>query len=145
MNRLLAYPCIMVAVLVTNSQSWTAETRVKTVMVAMRDGVQLATDIYRNPSVPKQSVILVRTPYNKDRAKQTAERFVEAGYSVVIQDCRGTHASEGVLIPYNNEGQDGYDTIEWIGQQPWSNGRVGTWGSSYVGAYLFGGLQHVNC
>ena len=134
MNRLIAYPCMMVAVLLTNSQSWTAETRVKTVMVAMRDGVQLATDIYRNPAVSKQSVILVRTPYNKDRAKQTAKRFVEAGYTVVIQDCRGTHGSEGVLIPYNNEGQDGYDTIEWIGQQSWSNGRIGTWGSSYVGA-----------
>jgi len=51
----------------------------------------------------------------------------------VIQDCRGAHGSEGVLIPYHNEGQDGYDTLEWIVDQPWCNGRVGTWGSSYVG------------
>ena len=79
MSRLLVYPCIMIALLVTSSQSWAAETPVKTVMVTMRDGIRLATDIYRDPSIPKQSVILVRTPYNKERAKRTAERFVEAG------------------------------------------------------------------
>ena len=52
----------------------------------------------------------------------------------VVQDCRGKFASEGSFTPYNNEGQDGYDTIEWIVAQPWANGRVGMWGASYVGA-----------
>ncbi len=111
-----------------------AEMQSDTVMVPMRDGILLATDIYRDPDIATAPVVLVRTPYNKDRAKVTARRFVDAGYVAVIQDCRGANASEGMLIPYNNEGQDGYDTIEWIGKQPWCNGRIGMWGSSYVGA-----------
>jgi putative CocE/NonD family hydrolase len=76
----------------------------------------------------------MRTPYNKSKAKGTAERLVKAGYSAVIQDCRGANASEGIFAPYYNEGQDGYDTIEWITHQAWSNGRVGMTGGSYVGA-----------
>lgn len=103
-------------------------------MVPMRDGVRLATDVHRNPKIESAPVILVRTPYDKNRATKTAQRFVEAGYVAVIQDSRGTHASEGVMIPYNGEGQDGYDAIEWIGQQAWCNGRIGMWGGSYLGA-----------
>ena len=100
----------------------------------MRDGLVLATDVYRDSDTERASVVLVRTPYNKDRVAGVARRFVAAGYVAVIQDCRGTGASEGKLIPYNNEGQDGYDTIEWISRQSWCNGRIGMWGSSYVGA-----------
>ena len=111
-----------------------ADVRVETVMVSMRDGVNLATDIYRDDTTNVAPVVLMRTPYNKDRAKGAAERFAAAGYVAVVQDCRGKFASEGVFIPYNNEGQDGFDAIEWIGNQPWCNGRIGMWGSSYVGA-----------
>jgi putative CocE/NonD family hydrolase len=103
-------------------------------MVQMRDGIQLSTDVYRDPSRDKAPVVLMRTPYNKTRAKGSAEKLAAAGYAAVIQDCRGANASEGALIPYYSEGQDGYDTIEWITRQPWSNGRVGMMGGSYVGA-----------
>ena len=111
-----------------------AEIQVETVQVPMRDGIKLATDIYRDDTVKKAPVVLVRTPYNKDRAKGTAEQFVKAGFIAVIQDCRGANASEGTMIPYDNEGQDGFDCIEWITRQPWCSGRVGMWGASYVGA-----------
>lgn len=110
------------------------EVRVETVQVPLRDGVKLATDIYRDSATSRAPVALMRTPYNKERAKGAAERFAAAGYVAVVQDCRGKFASEGAFIPYNNEGQDGFDAIEWITRQPWCDGRVGMWGSSYVGA-----------
>lgn len=111
-----------------------AEITVNTVMVPMRDGVRLATDVYRSGDLAAGPVMLMRTPYQKDRARGAAERFAAAGYIAVVQDCRGKFASEGTFIPYNNEGQDGFDAIEWIGRQPWCQGRIGMWGSSYVGA-----------
>jgi putative CocE/NonD family hydrolase len=111
-----------------------AEVQKETVSVEMRDGIKLATDIYRDDSVKSAPVVLMRTPYDRTRAKGTAEKFAKAGYVAVMQDCRGTRASEGVIAPYNNEGQDGYDTIEWISRQPWCSGRVGMTGGSYVGA-----------
>ncbi len=114
--------------------SATAEVRVETISVPMRDGIKLATDIYRDDAVSKAPVVLMRTPYDRTKAKGTAEKFAKAGYIAVMQDCRGTRASEGVMAPYNNEGQDGYDTIEWITRQPWCSGRVGMMGGSYVGA-----------
>jgi len=111
-----------------------AEIALQTTAVPMRDGVSLATDVYRDETAAPAPVVLVRTPYDRTKQRQLAERYTQAGYVSVIQDCRGTHASEGVLAPYNNEGQDGYDTIEWITRQPWCNGRVGMAGGSYVGA-----------
>jgi len=111
-----------------------ADVQMETLMVPMRDGIQLATDVYRDASVKNAPVVLMRTPYDKSKAKGNAEKFAKAGYIAVMQDCRGARASEGVMAPYNNEGQDGYDTIEWITRQPWSNGRVGMMGGSYVGA-----------
>ena len=111
-----------------------AEVTVETVMVPMRDGVQLATDIYRDTATRNGPVVLMRTPYNKNGGKVAAERFAAAGYIAIVKDNRGKFGSEGTFIPYNNEGQDGYDAIEWIGKQSWCNGRIGMWGSSYVGA-----------
>ena len=111
-----------------------ADVATETVSIRMRDGVVLATDIYRDAAVSKAPVILMRTPYDKSKQKGNAEKYAEAGYIVVIQDCRGTRESEGVLAPYNNEGQDGFDTIEWITRQAWCSGRVGMMGGSYVGA-----------
>ena len=100
-----------------------AEIAAQTIAVPMRDGVSLATDVYRDAAAPPAPVILVRTPYDRTKQRPLAERFAQAGYVAVFQDCRGTHGSEGVLAPYNNEGQDGYDTIEWITRQPWCSGR----------------------
>ena len=111
-----------------------AEIRTETVTVTMRDGIRLTADVYRDDAVPQAPVILMRTPYDRTKAKGTGLKFAKAGYVAVMQDCRGTRASEGVMAPYNNEGQDGYDTIEWITRQPWCSGRVGMHGGSYVGA-----------
>lgn len=111
-----------------------AEIKTETISIPMRDGVKLVADVYRDDAVPQAPVILMRTPYDRTKQKGIAELWARAGYIFVAQDCRGTRASEGVLSPYNNEGQDGYDTIEWITRQTWCNGRVGMTGGSYVGA-----------
>lgn len=123
---------ILVAAAITSSAM--ADVATETVSIRMRDGIALATDIYRDAAVSKAPVILMRTPYDKSKQKGNAEKYVDAGYIVVIQDCRGTRESEGALAPYNNEGQDGFDTIEWITRQAWCSGRVGMMGGSYVGA-----------
>ena len=111
-----------------------AEVKTETIAVPMRDGIKLATDIYRDDAVTKAPVILMRSPYDRTKQKGTGEKWAKAGYIFIAQDCRGTKASEGVMAPYNNEGQDGYDTLEWITRQPWCSGRVGMMGGSYVGA-----------
>jgi uncharacterized protein len=125
---------LSVLFLLAACQSVFGEIKSETVSVAMRDGVKLATDVYRDDAVERAPVVLIRTPYDRTRQKTSAESWVGSGYVFVAQDCRGTRASEGVLAPYNNEGQDGFDTIEWITRQPWCNGRVGMIGGSYVGA-----------
>jgi putative CocE/NonD family hydrolase len=111
-----------------------AEVKTETVSVPMRDGTKLATDIYFDDAVTKAPVILTRTPYDRTKQKGAGEKWAKAGYIFIAQDCRGKFASEGTFAPYNNEGQDGYDTIEWITRQPWCSGRVGMMGGSYVGA-----------
>ena len=106
------------------------------VAVPMRDGVRLRADILR-PTRGRFPTLVYRTPYGKRAALKdytTFTRAVERGYAVVVQDVRGRYASDGEFRPYENEGRDGYDTIEWAAQQPWSTGRVGTFGLSYPGA-----------
>ncbi len=127
-------PTIFVLVTLVISQSAFAEVKTESVNVSMRDGVKLVADVYRDDAVAKAPIVLMRTPYDRTKQKATGERWAKAGYIFVAQDCRGTKASEGVMAPYNNEGQDGFDTIEWIMRQPWCNGRVGMVGGSYVGA-----------
>ncbi len=110
----------------------------KNVMVPMRDGVRLATDVYlpngeTTPPGPFPS-ILIRHPYGKHRTATTAEFFTTHGYAVAIQDTRGRYESEGEFYIYVNEGEDGYDAVEWIAAQPWSTGDVGTYGGSYAAA-----------
>src|SRR5262249_32819782 len=102
-----------------------------TVPVPMRDGVRLATDIYGDPTARKP-VLLARTPYDKAGLRARAEQYVRSGYAVVIQDCRGRYASEGAYMPYNNDAQDGYDTLEWIHRQPWCDGRTAMFGGSHL-------------
>jgi uncharacterized protein len=109
----------------------------KDVAIAMRDGVVLRADVLRPRGDGKFPVLVYRTPYGKEPALKDYTTFrhaVERGYVVVVQDVRGRYASAGEFRPYQNEGHDGYDTIEWAAQQPWSNGAVGTFGLSYPGA-----------
>jgi uncharacterized protein len=107
--------------------------------VPMRDGIMLSADIYRpidsSDTSRKYPVILTRTPYMKlsERMLMPAKYFAERGYVFVAIDVRGRGDSDGTFVPYLNEGQDGYDAIEWCASQLWSDGNVGTIGSSYPG------------
>lgn len=112
------------------------------VMVPMRDGTQLATDIYLPTRDGKRlkersPVILTRTPYNKDGNASAGTYFATRGYVLVAQDTRGRYGSAGVWHWLTDDGPDGVDTAEWIAKQPWSNGKIGMLGTSYVG-----GTQH---
>jgi putative CocE/NonD family hydrolase len=117
------------------------------VMVPMRDGIRLATDAYLPDGPGPFPVILERTPYGKtvpSRSERTpsnptplgraavAEFFVQRGYAVVYQDCRGRYGSEGEFVKYLSDGNDGFDTCRWILAQPWCSGRIGTMGLSYA-------------
>jgi hypothetical protein len=109
----------------------------RNVSVPMRDGVILRADVLRPSENGKFPVLVYRTPYGKDEAQKdytTFKHAVERGYAVVIEDVRGRYHSDGEFRPYENEGRDGYDTIEWAASQTWSNGAVGTFGLSYPGA-----------
>ncbi|MFB3830013.1 MAG: CocE/NonD family hydrolase [Bryobacteraceae bacterium] len=104
------------------------------VPVPMRDGVRLFANVFRPDRPGRVPAILYRTPYNKGQGiTPNYQAFVERGYAVVVEDVRGRYESEGVFRPLEQEGRDGYDTIEWIAHQPWCNGNVGMTGGSYVG------------
>jgi putative CocE/NonD family hydrolase len=101
----------------------------------MRDGVNLVADLYYPEEGERFPVLLLRSPYSTQfpRYMEWMKRFVAAGYAVFMQDCRGRYKSEGIWRPYVDETNDGYDTQEWIGIQPWCDGRIGMFGSSYPG------------
>ncbi len=103
--------------------------------VPMRDGVTLSADVYRPDTTGRFPVIVERTPYDNSRpARLEIGKFLAShGYVYVTQDVRGRGDSEGVFYPLRFEAADGYDTQTWAGTQPWSNGTVGTTGSSYMG------------
>ncbi len=109
----------------------------KNVPVRMRDGQPLATDLYLPAGEGKRPAILVRTPYNKDGERAHGAYFAARGYVFVAQDTRGRYGSEGRWSFLNDDGRDGHDACEWITAQPWSDGRIGMMGTSYVG-----GTQH---
>src|SRR5579864_4555431 len=104
-------------------------------MVAMRDGAKLAVTVYLPPGDGPFPVILTRTPYGKDRmyGPQAHKQFLAAGYARVVQDVRGKFKSEGKYRAFVDDIEDGYDTVEWIAKQPWSNGKVGMYGPSAMG------------
>ena len=112
------------------------------VMIAMRDGVRLATDVYLpaqdgKPLDVRSPVILERTPYGKSgktrrhASEEIARLYASHGYAVVFQDCRGRGNSQGEYVKYLSDGPDGYDCCAWIVKQSWSNGKIGTQGLSY--------------
>lgn len=109
------------------------------VMVPLRDGVQLATDLYfpaiNGERAPGQfPVVLTRTPYDKTNHAATGAFYAERGYIAAMQDTRGRYMSEGEFYAFAHEGPDGYDAVEWLAAQPWCNGKVGTLGASYEAA-----------
>ena len=119
------------------STSETYQTVVQEVMVPMRDGARLATDVYLptkngKPLPRKLPAVLMRTPYNKSSWAPRARFFAEHGYLSVLQDCRGRYKSEGRFFPFVDEPQDGYDTIAWLAKHPSCNGKVGMHGVSHM-------------
>jgi len=112
------------------------------IMVPVRDGTRLATDVYRpardgQPVAERFPVILTRTPYNKNGNRSAGKYYAARGYVFVAQDTRGRYLSEGVWHWLTDDGPDGADAARWIAEQPWSDGRIGMLGTSYVG-----GTQH---
>src|ERR1051325_6441010 len=104
------------------------------VRVKMRDNVILAADVYRPVSDEKFPVLLERTPYNRTDEAAMANELASHGYIVVLQDTRGRYESGGDFYPFRDESADGYDTVEWAAALSGSNGKVGVFGGSYVGA-----------
>jgi putative CocE/NonD family hydrolase len=104
------------------------------VPVTMRDGVTLRADIYRPKADGQYPVLLERTPYDKNGEKSFGLKAAARGYVVIIQDVRGRYTSDGEWYTFRNEPNDGYDTVEWAAALPYSNGKVGMFGGSYVGA-----------
>jgi hypothetical protein len=152
-NRLSGYSVLLVILLSSPLAAYVKTTY----MVAMRDGVPLATDVYLSDNPGKWPALLVRTPYGKNTEPLLAALAIYLtgqGYAVVIQDTRGRFDSKGADSLFLDDGwgeqrQDGYDTVEWIAAQNWSNGKVGTWGASAFGItqYLMAGSAppHLVC
>jgi putative CocE/NonD family hydrolase len=115
-------------------------TKEANVEARMRDGVILRADVYRPQTSQPVPVILMRTQYGKGAAQvqpsrfQAPDWFASHCYLVVVQDIRGQGASGGVFYEYAHDRDDGYDTVEWAARLPGANGKVGMYGSSYVGA-----------
>jgi uncharacterized protein len=106
-------------------------------MVCMRDGVRLATDVYLPKDAEPTQTVLVRLCYDKDGRytfmKYLAPLVTGRGYAFVVQDVRGKFRSEGATLAFVHESRDGYDTLDWVATQCWSDGRVGMFGDSYYG------------
>jgi uncharacterized protein len=112
------------------------------VLIPMRDGVRLAADIYRpakdgQPVAGRFPTLLTRTPYNKSGSAGEGRYYAARGYNVVANDVRGRFASQGTWRLMADDPKDGFDVVEWIAAQRWSDGKVGTFGTSYPG-----GTQH---
>jgi hypothetical protein len=106
----------------------------KNAVMKTRDGVTLRADIYRPAADGKYPVLLQRTPYNKDTSAVFGQKGAARGFMVVVQDVRGRYTSEGEWYPFKHETDDGYDAVEWAAALPNSNGKVGMFSGSYVGA-----------
>jgi len=106
----------------------------KNAVMKTRDGVTLRADIYRPAADGSYPVLLQRTPYNKDTSAAFGQKGAARGFMVVVQDVRGRYTSEGEWYPFKHETDDGYDAVEWAAALPNSNGKVGMFSGSYVGA-----------
>lgn len=110
------------------SASW------ETTHVPMRDGIRLRTEIYRNAGSDASPVLFMRTPYSESMQRSLPIRAaLEAGFTVVVQYCRGAFGSEGELVAFENEKEDGLDSLEWIRAGEWCDGNIVMMGQSYLG------------
>src|SRR5258708_23160715 len=138
MNRLSGIRLSVIAILCSCVLARAAEPYAvayeRNVAVKMRDGVTLRADIYRPKADGQFPVLLQRTPYDKNNGVEFGLKAAAQGYVVIFQDVRGRYASEGEWYTFKNEPNDGYDTVEWAASLPYSNGKVGMFGGSYVGA-----------
>ncbi|MCX5672876.1 MAG: CocE/NonD family hydrolase [Planctomycetota bacterium] len=106
----------------------------KSVKIPMRDGVNLGATLYKPKEMPKPlPVIFCLTPYGADFQAWRGRWYAKRGYLVATVDVRGCGHSEGTFKPFENDGRDGHDVVEWLARQPWSNGKVGMFGWSYLG------------
>ena len=103
--------------------------------VPMRDGITLSADVYLPLGGQGLPTIVQWTPYESTRERfiSWGVWFASRGYAAVVVDVRGRYESEGVFTAWTHDGRDAYDTVTWAADQPWSNGRIGTWGRSYGG------------
>lgn len=137
MNRAFAMLFLLAAVLsVAGLASTPISASASEYMVPMRDGVELATSVYLPEGDGPWPVVLLRTPYGKDgQLVQILQpnRYTNQGFAFVAQDCRGKYKSEGEYRPFEDDRDDGYDTVDWVAKQPWCNGKVGMTGASALG------------
>lgn len=128
----------VIALILASSLCWAADpyavTYERNVTVKMRDSVTLHADIFRPKAHGKFPVLLQRTPYDKNNEVSIGLQGAARGYVVIVQDVRGRYTSDGEWYTFKHESDDGYDTIEWAAALPYSDGRVGMFGGSYVGA-----------
>ena len=133
-----AFWTVVVAITLTSSVVQAADTYEVTVergvKAKMRDGVILRADIYRPKADGQFPVLLQRTPYDKRGGVGFGYKAAVHGFVVIVQDVRGRYTSDGECYTFKHESADGYDTVEWAAALPYSNGKVGMFGGSYVGA-----------
>lgn len=135
-NLLFVFPLAIVMQAQPGGAPFLNEIRIERYQpVKMRDGVTLYADLYRPAAEGRYPVLVVRTPYGvqRDGVHPVMTRFAQRGYVVVMQDTRGRYESEGRWDPFRDEAADGKDTVEWAARLPWSNGKVGLQGGSYLG------------
>lgn len=137
-SSLLFCTLIVIAIVVSTNDASSALNEIRILRyqtVPMRDGVKLYADVYLPRAEGRYPTLVVRTPYGvqRDGVHETMIKFAQRGYAVVMNDTRGRYESEGQWEPFRTEAKDGYDTIQWAANQPWSNGKIATQGGSYLG------------
>lgn len=119
-----------------------AQSSYQAVSIPMRDGQQLAADFYPGRPFSRKPTILIQTPYNKNLYRGLNPLFSPDKYHVVIVDLRGFYGSLAAAVPGYDLGLDGYDCVEWIAKQAWSDGKIGTYGGSALGVIQFQTAKH---
>jgi len=140
---LLAFAVTLLPCIPVNGQTAADVVIERNVAMKTRDGVTLRADIYRPAGDGKYPVLLQRTPYSKDNTALFGRKGAARGFMVVAQDVRGRYTSEGEWYTFKHEIEDGYDAVEWAAALPHSNGKVGMFSGSYVGAtQLLAAISH---